>query len=134
MRIGKHIRNLRKSQGMTQVALATRAGVSQSTVSDVENDVRLADEDLVMRLTTLLGGSVTAMRQSAAVPCHDIMEAWQPRAGMRSSEISFDVRLNQARQTLGARVVDDVVRQFRAREEAEWSVERAAALAVRKWA
>ncbi|HEY3999878.1 MAG TPA: helix-turn-helix transcriptional regulator [Candidatus Xenobia bacterium] len=120
MSIGTHIRGLRKSRGLTQEALAAEAGISQSTVSEIENDVRMTDADIVMRLMAILGGCCPPVRQSALVSCDDIMAPWQTRLAMRASEISFDVRINQARQTLGRQVVDELMRQLRAREEGEW--------------
>lgn len=38
MKIGKRIRELRKAKGYTTKSLALRAGVAQSSVSDIEND------------------------------------------------------------------------------------------------
>lgn len=49
------VREARKRAGLTQVALAERAGVPQSTVARVESGVRTPSTDLVERLVRASG-------------------------------------------------------------------------------
>ena len=52
--LGRSIRDARRSQGLTQSALALRAGVTQATVSNIERDVSPPSLDTVLRLLAVL--------------------------------------------------------------------------------
>ena len=53
MNLGKTIRDLRKRQNLTQDALADAAGISRTSLSQIENGVR-PGEDTFKRLCTAL--------------------------------------------------------------------------------
>jgi transcriptional regulator with XRE-family HTH domain len=53
MNLGKTIKNLRKLQGMTQDTLADTAGISRTSLSQIENGVR-PGEDTLKRLCAAL--------------------------------------------------------------------------------
>jgi transcriptional regulator with XRE-family HTH domain len=50
MSVGNRIRALRRSLGMSQPALAKKANVGQSTISDLENDKKV----LLLKICRLL--------------------------------------------------------------------------------
>jgi HTH-type transcriptional regulator / antitoxin HipB len=52
--LGSSIRDARRRQGLTQSALAVRAGVTQATVSNIERDVSPPSMDTVLRLLAVL--------------------------------------------------------------------------------
>lgn len=54
MTLGNRIRQLRMSQGLKQPALAKKAGVAQSTISDLENDKKGASADIIQALAQAL--------------------------------------------------------------------------------
>lgn len=54
MTLGNRIRQLRMSQGLKQPALAKKAGVAQSTISDLENDKKSASADIIQALAQAL--------------------------------------------------------------------------------
>jgi putative transcriptional regulator len=49
------LRELREAQGLTQQALAERAGVRQATVSQIESGTSRVDLDVLERLADALG-------------------------------------------------------------------------------
>ena len=53
----KHIKELRRKRGLTQVELASRLGVSKSVISSYENGVHLPPYDILVRLSKLFGVS-----------------------------------------------------------------------------
>ncbi|HEY3997812.1 MAG TPA: helix-turn-helix domain-containing protein [Candidatus Xenobia bacterium] len=121
MSIGKLLRKARKAKGLTQERLAELIGSSQTCISDLENDHRLMQDEMLAKLSNVLDTSLaTPVRPMAYVPGRKVLQPLRPRCGMRPGEISFDVRMNQARLTLGRQVVDDLLNQLRQREEAQW--------------
>lgn len=54
MTLGNRIRTLRKSHGLSQPALAKKAGVTQSTISDLENDKKSTSADNLMAIAKIL--------------------------------------------------------------------------------
>jgi transcriptional regulator with XRE-family HTH domain len=56
--IGRRIREIRKSRGMTQDQLAAAAGLSKSFISEVENDSRNASSRNLLNIANVLGASV----------------------------------------------------------------------------
>jgi transcriptional regulator with XRE-family HTH domain len=56
--VGKRIREVRKSRGMTQDQLATATGLSKSFISEVENDSRNASSKNLLNIADALGASL----------------------------------------------------------------------------
>lgn len=54
MSLGNRIRTLRKAQGLSQPALAKKAGVTQSTISDLENDKKGTSAENLMAIARVL--------------------------------------------------------------------------------
>jgi HTH-type transcriptional regulator / antitoxin HipB len=52
--LGRSIRDARRSQGLTQSALAVRAGLTQATVSNTERGVSPPSMDTILRLLAVL--------------------------------------------------------------------------------
>lgn len=55
MSVGNRIRNARRSLGMSQPALAKKANVGQSTISDLENDKKSTSAENMQSIATALG-------------------------------------------------------------------------------
>jgi transcriptional regulator with XRE-family HTH domain len=55
-KVGERIRRMRKAQGLSQVDLAAKMGVDQSTISDIERGAGFSAE-LLMKMCDHLGGS-----------------------------------------------------------------------------
>lgn len=55
MSVGNRIRALRRSLGMSQPALAKKANVGQSTISDLENDKKSTSAENMQSIATALG-------------------------------------------------------------------------------
>ena len=53
MNLGRTIRDIRKRQGLTQLALADAAGISRTSMSQIENGVRPGEETLKSICTAL---------------------------------------------------------------------------------
>lgn len=72
--LGVRIRALRKSKGMTQAELATRAGVARSTASILERgqDVSLDSFLSVLRALDLLDALDTAVPEPAVSPIGEL--------------------------------------------------------------
>jgi transcriptional regulator with XRE-family HTH domain len=70
--VGKRIREVRKSRGMTQDQLAAATGLSKSFISEVENDSRNASSKNLLNIANALGASVEYLLRGislgAAVP------------------------------------------------------------------
>jgi transcriptional regulator with XRE-family HTH domain len=67
--VGPQIRAGRKARGWTQEELARRAGVSRSTISDIERGVDLwRDQDTVQRLMQLLDLEAATMPEDGPRP------------------------------------------------------------------
>ena len=68
--LGERVRTLRKSRGLTQAALATRAGLSRPTVSTFErgNDVSLDSFLSILRVLDLLEGLSAALPEPGVSP------------------------------------------------------------------
>lgn len=56
--VGKRIREVRKSKGMTQDQLAAATSLSKSFISEVENDSRNASAKNLLNIANALGASV----------------------------------------------------------------------------
>ncbi len=56
--IGKKIRKKRKDLGLTQVELSSRAGITQSTLSYIEKDMKRPQFDTIFAICQVLGISV----------------------------------------------------------------------------
>jgi transcriptional regulator with XRE-family HTH domain len=63
-KVGLRIRAMRKALGLSQVELAGKLGVNQSTLSDMENGAGFSAE-LLIRLAEILGGSPTLIMRGA---------------------------------------------------------------------
>lgn len=57
MSLGNRIRTLRKSLGLSQPALAKKAGLGQSTISDLENDKKGTSAENLLAISKVLGTS-----------------------------------------------------------------------------
>lgn len=55
MKIGKRVVQLRERIGWSQNELARRAGISQSTLSDIENNVNGPNSSTLYKLANALG-------------------------------------------------------------------------------
>ncbi|MCX7779644.1 MAG: helix-turn-helix domain-containing protein [Negativicutes bacterium] len=55
MEIGKAIKLIREQQGLSMTALAKKAGIGQSTISHIENDNTQPTFDVLERIITALG-------------------------------------------------------------------------------
>lgn len=55
MTLGNRIRTLRKSHDLSQPALAKKAGVTQSTISDLENDKKGTSAENLLAIAKVLG-------------------------------------------------------------------------------
>lgn len=53
--VGRRIRELRSAAGLTQMALADRAGLDHRTISRAENGVHSINIDIVLRISRGLG-------------------------------------------------------------------------------
>lgn len=54
-RLGERLRELRKKQGLTQVQVAERLGISKAVVSSYEAASRYPSYDVLIKLATLYG-------------------------------------------------------------------------------
>ncbi len=57
-RVGDEIAKLRIAKGMTQKQLAKQAGVAESYISDVESGKKVLQDQLISRITKILGGVI----------------------------------------------------------------------------
>jgi len=55
MNLGKSIQTLRKRQGLTQEALADKAGLSRPSLSQIENNVVRPEQDTLKRICEAIG-------------------------------------------------------------------------------
>ncbi|MCG7409175.1 helix-turn-helix domain-containing protein [Paenibacillus sp. ACRRX] len=61
MKIGEKLRNIRHAQGLTSTELSKRSGVTQSTISDIENDNRSPQIDTLIKLCKALSINISAL-------------------------------------------------------------------------
>lgn len=66
--LNENIRTLRKRMGLTQVELAERLNVSQSTITSWENGTRRPDLDLLPAIAQIFGVSVDVLIGNNPVP------------------------------------------------------------------
>ena len=59
---GRRVRAFRKLKGYTQESFAKALGVSVSVLGEIERDTRTPDEELILRIATLLGVSIEELR------------------------------------------------------------------------
>lgn len=62
--LGKRLEQLRTARGWTQAQLAERAGLTDSAISMIENDLRWPRQDTLRKLATALECSVTDLLQN----------------------------------------------------------------------
>ena len=65
---GEVLQELRERAGLTQLALAEKAGVSQRGISHLEQGLRSPNWDTVLALCAALGVSCEAFSKEAALP------------------------------------------------------------------
>ena len=61
--VGQRVRRLRKEQGLSQVSLAAKVGVSQPTISTLEKYNRWSNSELIDRVSAALGITVDELFQ-----------------------------------------------------------------------
>lgn len=66
-KIGKKIKELREKQELTTTELAEKSGVSQSTISQIENGKRNASTGTVVKIAEALGVSITEIVKSSSI-------------------------------------------------------------------
>lgn len=69
--LGERLRNLREAAGWTQIELAARLGVANSTVSQYEGDRRVPDADTLLRFAHLYKVSLDYLLGNEEVPAPD---------------------------------------------------------------
>ncbi|WP_372410229.1 XRE family transcriptional regulator [Acinetobacter radioresistens] len=68
MSLGNRIRTLRKAHGLSQPALAKKAGVTQSTVSDLENGKKSTSADKLQSIADALKTTTTFLLTGVELP------------------------------------------------------------------
>ena len=63
-RIGDKIRNARQVKKMTQKQLAKKLGVSEKFINEVEIGKRIANQDIIDRLSKILGKEINDITMS----------------------------------------------------------------------
>lgn len=58
LRIGNRLRELREAQGLTTTQLGERCGLTQSTISKVENGKWSVSLDILSKISAVLGAKV----------------------------------------------------------------------------
>lgn len=107
--VGKRIREVRKSRGMTQDQLAAATGLSKSFISEVENDSRNASSKNLLNIANALGASVEYLLRgvSPAAPQPETAVTIPPQLAeaARRLNLSFaeTVDLLQTQQSVVAR-------------------------------
>ncbi|WP_157554963.1 helix-turn-helix domain-containing protein [Nocardia crassostreae] len=69
--IGDRVRRLRKERGLTQAALAAKAGCSRSLIQQIENGTRIPQLSLRERLSLALGEALPATGHATAIRAVD---------------------------------------------------------------
>lgn len=82
---GAFIRQLRESQGMTQLELAETIGTSQPTLSAYEHDRKAPSGDTLAKIVAGCGYVLTAVAGNRSIPCPF------PRAGWFDDDDSVDL-------------------------------------------
>ena len=124
--LGRRIADLRERRGLTQRRLADAAGLSQTFLSEIENDRRNVGAAILLRIANVLDASLdyllrgeeerTAMRRPVVVPA-ELSAAAEEQAWTYAQTVA----LLQARQVVMARrggAADD------ARPPRQWSKEQ----------
>lgn len=70
--IGDTIKAARVAAGISQNALAKRAGIAQATLSAIEAQTKSPNVDTVQRLAAALGCSLTSLLEGAPSPLTDL--------------------------------------------------------------
>ncbi|MBX5496922.1 MAG: helix-turn-helix domain-containing protein, partial [Bryobacteraceae bacterium] len=104
--VGKRIREVRRSRGMTQDQLAAATGLSKSFISEVENDSRNVSSKNLLNIANALGASVEYLLRgvSPAAPQPEIAVTIPPQLAeaARRLNLSFaeTVDLLQTQQSV----------------------------------
>lgn len=81
MNFGQKIRNERKKMGWSQVELAKRSGLSQGSISFIENSINSPSEENMRAIASALGTTVSALLDESSAPA--------PRAAISDEDIKF---------------------------------------------
>src|SRR5579859_5968627 len=65
--LGQVIRQHRKARGLSQQALAGKAGISQNYLSDIENGARTGKLDVLQAIADALGAPLAELMQAAGI-------------------------------------------------------------------
>jgi transcriptional regulator with XRE-family HTH domain len=89
--IGRHLRALRAYQGMTQLEVATRAGITPSYLSLIESGKRDVSVGTLAKLAGILGGNVDfGLYPLAGTPVMERVERPDPDHHPRLSELASE--------------------------------------------
>ena len=84
--LGERLRDLREAAGWTQIELATRLGVANSTVSQYEGDRRVPDAETLLRLAQLFKVSLDHLLGNEEQPDPQIRAILRSMKGLTEIE------------------------------------------------
>ena len=116
IRLGMMLRIARKGQGITQVELAERSGISQSTISEIESGREGRDggrQDTVQKLAKALGYSVGLIPDLFSGHSPDIVLVTPPSGELTSVEPKGRTSTSQACWAFGLRQGNDEIERMR---------------------
>lgn len=96
MNIGKKIEALRKENGLTQLELATKSGISRNAIYNYENNKRIPQIDVLQRIVVALDCSLNDVFDES-LTCNSIGEKikkYRKESGLTQQELAEKINKN----------------------------------------